>query len=375
VKQPLNPLQWTFCRSDTPVAPKRFCPVWGSRVADRSPLSQPPRWHPQALLLNDPSRTPPSPHIGRLAPSPTGAQHVGNARTFLVAWLLERASGGRLLLRIEDLDTPRTKDWASQQAIDDLRWLGLDWDAVCPLQSERETRYQSILSQLRHRELVYPCTCTRSEIEASASAPHESLLDGTIYPGTCSHRSAMDAEAFDAQAIRYAWRLRFPAEPQTWLDELHGPQSIDARRQLGDFVVARNYGPAAYQLAVTIDDHDQSISRVVRGDDLIYSTYRQLALYQALGWSPPLWVHVPLVIGPDGKRLAKRHGDSRLSLLREQNVAPERLLGALAASLGLRPSRAPITAAELVDVVRDQPDWLREIPRAAWVYDPAQGIA
>jgi glutamyl-tRNA synthetase len=310
------------------------------------------------------------PSQGRLAPSPTGAQHVGNARTFLVAWLIERSQSGRLLVRIEDLDTPRTKGWATQQAIEDLAWLGLDWDDVVSLQSTRAIRYQQVLTQLQSMELVYPCTCSRSEIEESASAPHESALDGIVYPGTCSHRSVADAVTLDARGERFAWRFRMPAGELNWIDLLHGPQTLDARRLLGDFVVARNYGPAAYQLAVTVDDHDQNIARVVRGDDLIYSTYRQLAIYRALEWSPPLWLHVPLVIGPDGKRLAKRHGDSRLSLLREQNVAPERLIGMLAKSLGLQRSDVPISAKELLGIVCDKPDWWRDIPPAPWVYDP-----
>ena len=314
------------------------------------------------------------PSQGRLAPSPTGAQHVGNARTFLVAWLVERSQGGSLLLRIEDLDTPRTKDWATQQAVDDLAWLGLDWDAVGSLQSTRVIRYQQVLFQLQAMELVYPCTCSRSEIEESASAPHESALDGIVYPGTCSQRSVADARELDARGERYAWRFRMPSGEMRWNDLLQGHQSLDAQRLLGDFVVARNYGPTAYQLAVTVDDHDQNITRVVRGDDLIYSTYRQLAIYHALDWTPPLWLHVPLVIGPDGKRLAKRHGDSRLSLMREQKLAPERLIGILAASLGMQRTDAPISATELLGIVSDKPDWWQSIPRAAWVYDPEQEI-
>ena len=290
----------------------------------------------------------------------------------MVAWLIERSQSGRLLMRIEDLDTPRTKDWATQQAVDDLAWLGLDWDDLVSLQSTRAIRYQQVLSQLQSMELVYPCTCSRSEIEESASAPHESALDGIVYPGTCSHRSVADAARLDASGERYAWRFRMPADEMRWDDLLQGHQALDAERLLGDFVVARNYGPTAYQLAVTVDDHDQNITRVVRGDDLIYSTYRQLAIYQALEWSSPLWLHVPLVIGPDGKRLAKRHGDSRLSLMREQKVAPERLIGKLSASLGLQKTDAPISATELLGIVCAKPDWWHDIPRAPWVYDSEQ---
>ena len=309
-------------------------------------------------------------YIGRLAPSPTGAQHVGNARTFLVAWLHARSRGGTVLLRVEDLDTPRTKEWAGAQAIEDLGWLGLDWDGVAALQSLRETRYREILEELKSQELVYPCSCTRSEVEASSSAPHESQLDGTVYAGTCASRSASDAVDLDALGIRYAWRFRMPESTPAWSDELHGEQWLDARKLLGDFVVARSYGPTAYQLAVVVDDHDQSITHVVRGDDLIYSTYRQHAIYQALGWPSPRMLHVPLVIGPDGKRLAKRHGDSRLSLMREKGLGPELLLGELAHSLGLLKSNRSVTANELLSIVGSGDDWLRVIPHTPWVYTP-----
>lgn len=304
----------------------------------------------------------------RLAPSPTGAQHVGNARTFLVAWLDARCRDSELLLRIEDLDTPRTKPWASEQIFEDLLWLGLAWDARVPDSSRRTDRYEEILAQLRRHERVYPCTCTRSEIEQASSAPHESVLDGMVYPGTCRDRTVADARDLESQGIRYAWRFRMPAGMQTWRDELHGPQSLDPSQQLGDFIVARSYGPAAYQLAVVVDDHDQGVTRVVRGDDLIYSTYRQLALYAALDWQPPEYLHVPLVVGSDGKRLAKRHGDTRLSSLREQNVAPERLVGYLAWSLGWIRQGENATPRELCEVLKTRAGWQSELPREPWVF-------
>lgn len=304
----------------------------------------------------------------RLAPSPTGAQHVGNARTFLVAWLDARCRDAELLLRIEDLDTPRTKPWARDQIFEDLRWLGLTWDEQVADSSQRTDRYGEILAQLRRDQRVYPCTCTRSEIEQAASAPHESVLDGTVYPGTCRDRSADVARDLESQGIRYAWRFRMPRGIQTWRDELHGFQSLDPSEQLGDFIVARSYGPAAYQLAVVVDDYDQGVTRVVRGDDLIYSTYRQFALYAALGWHPPEYLHVPLVVGTDGKRLAKRHGDTRISALREQHVAPERLVGYLAWSLDWMPQGAVATPRELCELLQARPGWQSILSRKPWVF-------
>ncbi len=312
--------------------------------------------------------TPPLGLRSRLAPSPTGAQHVGNARTFLVAWLLARCVDAELLLRIEDLDTPRTKTWARDQIIEDLRWLGLDWDVEVPDASQRTDRYEEVLASLRRDGRIYPCTCTRSEIELAASAPHESTLDGAIYPGTCRHHTAEDARRFDEQGMKYAWRFRLPEGTIQWRDELHGVQSLDASQYLGDFIVERNYGGAAYQLAVVVDDHDQAIGRVVRGDDLIYSTFRQLALHSALGWSLPQYLHVPLVVGSDGRRLAKRHGDTRLSTLREQNVAPKRLVGYLAWSLGLVEHPTAIEPRALCELVRNRPGWQSTISKEPWVF-------
>ena len=315
---------------------------------------------PNPSMMN--SKTP----RGRLAPSPTGAQHLGNARTFLVAWLVNRADNGHLTLRIEDLDTPRTKSWANAQAIEDLQWLGLDWDDVAPLQSGNTDRYEAILKTLRDQELLYPCTCSRSEIEATASAPHEATLDGIVYPGSCASRSVGDAIGLEASGIKFAWRFRMPNQISEWVDDFYGPQSLDARKLLGDFIVARNYGPVAYQLAVVVDDHDQGINQVVRGGDLIYSTYRQLAIYRALNWSEPNWLHVPLVVGSDGKRLAKRHGDTRLSRWRDQGVKPQVLLGHLACSLKLIDSPQPLSAAELLELSKSNPKWWRTIPSEPW---------
>lgn len=316
-------------------------------------------------------------YIGRLAPSPTGAQHLGNARTFLVAWLACRQVDGRLLLRIEDLDTPRTKLGAAEQVIDDLRWLGLDWDDSShhqsfTVQSNREERYAEILEQLKERNLVYPCTCTRSEVEQAASAPHESILDGAIYPGTCSHRTSFAAADLNRSGYKYAWRFRMPSGTHKWTDDLFGDQSLNAKELLGDFIVGRSYGVTAYQLAVVIDDHDFGVDHVVRGNDLIFSTYRQNAIYKTLAWDPPAWLHVPLVVGVDGRRLAKRHGDSRLSMYREQGVSPERIIGYLAESLALTRNVSPITAVELLKAIGQDQGWLERLTRNNVVFDPSK---
>jgi glutamyl-tRNA synthetase len=282
---------------------------------------------------------------GRLAPSPTGAQHVGNARTYLVAWLSARARGGTVRLRIEDIDSPRIKPGAADEALTDLRWLGLDWDGDLVVQTTRLSHYESALEELKRQELVYPCTCTRSDIAAAASAPHAS--DEVAYPGTCAHRRAADADALVAAGTPFAWRMRVTDSPE-FVDLFAGPQHIDLKRVGGDFVVWKTAGTPAYQLAVVVDDAAAHVTEVVRGDDLIPSTPRQLLLYRALGLASPQFAHVPLVVGEDGRRLAKRHGDTRLSALRAAGVAPEALVGLLAWSCGWQEEPTPVSARELL---------------------------
>jgi glutamyl-tRNA synthetase len=305
--------------------------------------------------------------VGRLAPSPTGAQHVGNARTYLIAWLSARSQGGRVALRVEDIDSPRVKAGAAEQAAADLRWLGLDWDVGPVVQTERLPLYEAALRRLRAQELVYPCTCTRADVERAASAPH---LDheGPVYPGTCAGRRAADADALDGP---YCWRFRLPAAgPPPHPDRFRGWVGIDLHQTGGDFVVWKaarggQRGGPAYQLAVVVDDADMGVTEVVRGDDLIPSTPRQLLLYEALGLTPPRFAHVPLVVGPDGRRLAKRHGDTRLEALRAAGVAPEALLGLLARSCGWLEAARPVGAAELVPLFR-----LTTIPWRPFVLTP-----
>lgn len=299
-------------------------------------------------------------YVGRLAPSPTGAQHIGNARTYLIAWLAARQAGGRLLLRIEDIDSPRIKSGAAQQALDDLRWLGLDWDGEPIVQTRRLPLYESALAQLRAQELVYPCTCTRSDIAAAASAPHWEH-EGPAYPGICAHRHAADADSLDRP---FAWRFRVRHSPD-FVDAYRGPVSIDLTQMGGDFVVWKSAGSPAYQLAVVVDDADAGVTEVVRGDDLVPSTPRQLLLYDALQLQPPRFAHVPLVVGPDGRRLAKRHGDTRLSALRAAGVRPEALVGLLAWSCGWLPQPESATPTDLLPLFD-----LRRIPNHPFVLEP-----
>ena len=302
------------------------------------------------------------PAIGRLAPSPTGAQHVGNARTYLIAWLSARSQQGRVVLRMEDIDSPRIKPGAVESAIDDLRWLGLDWDDGPIVQTERLAIYQGALDRLQAQELVYPCTCTRTDVERAASAPHLEH-EGPIYPGTCSQRRAADAVVLGDRS--YSWRMRVGHETIAYHDGLRGPTALNLHDLGGDFVVWKSAGTPAYQLAVVVDDAAQGVTEVIRGDDLIPSTPRQLLLYRALGLTPPHFTHVPLVVGPDGKRLAKRHGDTRLQSLRDAGVRAEALLGLLAWSCGWLDRIEPIGTDELLKRYQ-----LGTIPRKQFTLTP-----
>jgi glutamyl-tRNA synthetase len=307
--------------------------------------------------------------VGRLAPSPTGAQHLGNARTYLLAWLSIRSRGGALVLRIEDIDSPRIKVGAAQQAVDDLRWLGLDWDEGPDrpgtrgpyVQTERIETYKAALEQLKAAEAVYPCVCTRSDIEAAASAPHVGQ-EGPIYPGTCASKRVADAAQLSERP--FAWRFRTPDETVVVNDLVCGNVPFDMARELGDFVVYKSDATPAYQLAVVVDDHAMGVTEVLRGDDLLPSAARQMVLYRFFGWSAPAFAHVSLVTGTDGRRLAKRHGDTRLAWFREQGVRSERLVGYLAWTAGLIDRQCEVAPSELLAGFS-----LSSIPRQPVVFD------
>lgn len=272
-------------------------------------------------------------YVGRLAPSPTGALHLGNVRTFMIAWLRARSRGGRVVFRMEDLDHPRDKPGAAREAVEDLRWLGFDWDEEF-VQSERRDLYRTVLRSLVEKGLVYPCTCSRADVEHAQSAPHAG--EQLRYPGTCRGRYAGWNEAAAAIGPRIpCWRFRVPEGAVVSFDDaFSGRFEQDVPRVLGDFPMARDEGGAGYTLAVVVDDAAMGVTEVVRGDDLLAATPAQILLQRALGLPTPAYCHVPLVVGPDGKRLAKRHGDTRIASYRAAGVRPERLIGALAASCG-----------------------------------------
>jgi glutamyl-tRNA synthetase len=302
------------------------------------------------------------PIAGRLAPSPTGGLHVGHARTFLIAWLDARSAGGRVILRIEDLDATRARPEASTGAIDDLRWLGLDWDEGPYVQSERIAAYEASLERLKHEELVYPCTCTRSDIERAAAAPHAED-EGLRYPGTCAGRSVADARSLAGRP--FAWRFRVPPGPVAWDDLCRGTVRVDPFLHGGDFVVARSPAGPSYQLAVVHDDAMMGVSQVIRGDDLVPSTPRQILLYRALGWPEPAFGHVPLAVGPDGRRLAKRDGSLKLATLRASGVDHRRLVGWLAQACGWSQTIEPSMPRDWIGRFA-----LSALPKDPWVVNP-----
>lgn len=286
----------------------------------------------------------------RLAPSPTGALHLGNARTFLVNWLLARQNGWRVVLRIEDIDGPRIKAGAGRQLLDDLQWLGLDWDDEPVYQSRRRRLYEEALGNLLKSGRAYACTCSRKEVEAAASAPHAE--DGAaVYPGTCRGRYASIEDARASAGRAPAIRFEAPDRTVELADVFAGRQSFDIAEALGDFVVAKADGTPAYQLAVVVDDADMNVTDIVRGDDLLDSTPRQMLLYEALGLAErvPAYYHLPLVVGADGRRLAKRHGDTRLSSYRDLGVPPGRVVALLARWSGMADAGNEVAPRALLD--------------------------
>jgi glutamyl-tRNA synthetase len=284
---------------------------------------------------------------GRFAPSPTGTLHVGNLRTALLAWLFARSAGARFLVRMEDLDHGRVVSGSAAQQLRDLRELGLDWDGEVVFQSHRHHAYETALERLRSNDRLYECFCTRAEIRAAASAPHGPLPEGA-YPGTCLRLTEAERRRKRAGGRPPALRISAGGARVAFTDRLHGEQA----GVVDDFVVRRNDGAPAYNLAVTVDDAWQEIGEVVRGDDLLDSTPRQIFMAQALGLEEPSYAHVPLVLGPDGSRLAKRHGAVTLAEHDTGNA-----LRWMASTLGMDGAATP---AEMLE--RFDPDALPRAP-------------
>jgi len=279
---------------------------------------------------------------GRLAPSPTGRLHVGHARSFVIAWWSVRKAGGRMLLRFEDLDRSRVRPEYADGVLCDLEWLGLDWDGAPVSQFEGRQALHQAAQELCDRGLAYPCVCTRSEVQAAIAAPHIGEVN-EVYPGTCRDKFG-SIEAARAESGREpALRFRTPEGLVEFTDLLHGPQSQAVAREVGDFPITSRDGQVAYQLAVVVDDARQGVTEVLRGDDLLDSTARQLALQRALSLPSPRWGHLGLVVDGTGRRLAKRADDLSLERLREARVDPRQLIAWIADSAGLPPgdSRPP----------------------------------
>jgi glutamyl-tRNA synthetase len=268
--------------------------------------------------------------IGRYAPSPTGALHLGNLRTALLAWLFARSAGSRFLMRVEDLDTGRVRPGLAEAQLADLAALGLDWDPPVVTQSERLALYADAIARLDADDALYPCYCTRREIREAASAPHGPLPEGA-YPGTCRELSEDERAERERAGRPPALRLRAHGERAAFDDRLLGR----VQGTVDDVVVRRNDGAPAYNLAVVVDDAAQGVEEVVRGADLAETTARQIVLARRLGLPVPAYAHVPLVLGPDGARLAKRHGAVTLADRLERGETPAAVRGELAASVGL----------------------------------------
>ena len=294
----------------------------------------------------------PRPVVGRFAPSPSGRLHLGNLGCSLLAWLSAKSKGGKIILRIEDLDATRCPRSFADQIEEDLTYLGLTWDeggstggpAQPYYQSECSPIYDKAYAALEEKGLLYPCFCSRAALHA-ASAPHRSDGD-VIYPGTCRNLTA-EERALRRRTKAPAIRVIVPDETIAFTDGHLGPYAENLARDCGDFAVRRGDGVYAYQLAVTVDDARMGVTEVVRGADLLSSTPRQLYLYKTLGLTAPEFYHCPLLLAPGGRRLSKRDGDDSLENLRQKYTAAQ-IIGRLAFVYGLQDTPAPAMPADLV---------------------------
>ena len=293
--------------------------------------------------------------IGRFAPSPTGPLHIGNLRTALIAWLCAHINDGELLLRIEDLDRLNSKPEHGARQINELAQLGMTFGSNVIRQSERFDLYRDIVEQLRQEDLVYPCYCTRREILESTQAPHGPTIEGA-YAGTCRDLSTHERVEREQNGRPPAWRLRTNNEQYLVDDVITGPTPT----VIDDMVLLRNDSVPAYNLAVVVDDAAQDVTQIVRGDDLLHGTGRHIHLQKLLGYPSPQYVHVPLVVGPDGERLAKRHGAVTLEDLSQRGIGTQEVLGELARSIGIDVDR-PNSVSELLAGFS-----LNRLPRSPW---------
>ena len=285
--------------------------------------------------------------VGRFAPTPSGRMHLGNVFAARLSWLSPKSKGGDWILRMEDLDTLRTKSEYAEQLRDDLRWLGLDWDEETEPQSARSAVYDRYFEELREKNLLFPCYCTRSQLH-NVNAPH--LSDGTyVYAGTCRN---LTEEQRAAQKRQPSWRVMVPDREFSLHDLVQGDYRENLLTDCGDFVVRRADGVYVYQLAVTVDAGESGVTKVVRGWDLLGSAPRQMYLQELFGFEHPRYAHIPMLMAPEGRRLSKRDQDLDLGALR-QRLKPEQLIGVLANAAGLTETAAPISAKELSTVF----DW------------------
>jgi glutamyl-tRNA synthetase len=297
---------------------------------------------------------------GRYAPSPTGLIHVGNARTALAAWLSVRSQSGTFVWRLEDLDGPRVVPGMAEAAMEDLAWLGLDWDEGPYVQSERSAFYEEALARLAEAGRLFPCRRSRKDLQSMASAPHGP--EGSA-PYPAAFRPERLEPGWFAQLSDAAIRFQAHGRPVEWIDRVYGRQVERVDQTVGDFVLKRRDGLYAYQLAVVVDDLLMGINEVVRGADLLDSTARQIQLIEALGGKPPSYAHIPLVVNAQGEKLSKRDAGLTLRSLRE-GMRPEELAGYLGWSLGLLDRAEACPAVELVPRF----SW-EKVRRDAWVVE------
>ncbi len=290
---------------------------------------------------------------GRYAPSPSGVQHLGNIQSAIIAWLQVRLAGGEFALRMDDIDTPRVKEGSAQQILDDLRWLGMDWDVFEDIEYAPDTngiyvetdylaQYTAAFQALKIQGYLYPCACSRKDIRQQVAKPNES--GHYVYPGTCRGRDSASF-AHDQQLV---WRFKVPDKEITFVDMLMGEQSQNVSAAWGDIIIKRFNDMYAYQLVSVVDDITMGVTDVVRGADLLDSTPGQIALFNALGAQAPRFWHVPLKTDAKGNKLSKRDGSDSLQMLREKGKTPEQVIGRLAYELGLLESDVPIGLRELL---------------------------